>query len=72
MNKAPTAFTRIAPLHPTVAAEFEIRRSALLADANVERPYVWIRGGVVGDGCATVAECEKSALAYLRSLPARP
>jgi hypothetical protein len=69
MNKAPTSYQNIKPIHPTVAAEFDVRRSAIAGD---DQSFVWVRGDVAGAGCATLGECEKAALAYLRSLPVRP
>lgn len=68
MCVVPTVFTRITPLHPTVAAEFEIRRSIV---ADEPSPFVWVRGAAAG-AAATLPECEKAALTHLRSLPARP
>jgi hypothetical protein len=68
MCTVPTAYVRITPLHPTVAAEFEIRRSVLADEPN---PFVWVRGAAAGQA-DTLPECEKAALAYLRSLPATP
>ncbi len=67
MCHVPAVYTRITPLHPTVAAEFEIRRSIVAGEPN---PFVWVRGGAAGQA-DTLPECEKAALAHLRSLPAR-
>jgi hypothetical protein len=67
MCHVPAVYTRITPLHPTVAAEFEIRRSIVVGEPN---PFVWMRGGAAGEA-DTLPACEKAALAHLRSLPAR-
>lgn len=67
MCHVPAVYTRITPLHPTVAAEFEIRRSIVAGEPN---PFVWVRGGAAGEA-DTLPACEKAALAYLRSLPVR-
>jgi hypothetical protein len=67
MCNVPTVFTRIAPLHPTVAAEFEIRRSIAAGEPN---PFVRVRGSAAGQA-ETLPQCEKAALAHLRSLPVR-
>jgi hypothetical protein len=67
MCHVPEVYTRITPLHPTVAAEFEIRRSIVAGERN---PFVWVRGGAAGEA-DSLPECEKAALVHLRSLPAR-
>jgi len=67
MCHVPAIYTRITPLHPTVAAEFEIRRSIVAGEPN---PFVWVRGAAAGQA-DTLRECEKAALMHLRSLPAR-
>lgn len=67
MCHVPAVYSRIAPLHPTVAAEFEIRRSIATGEQN---PFVWVRGGAAGQA-HTLPDCEKAALMYLRALPAR-
>lgn len=67
MCHVPAVYTRITPLHPTVAAEFEIRRSIVAGEPN---PFVWMRGGVAGQA-DTLPACEKVAHEHLRSLPAR-
>jgi hypothetical protein len=69
MRKTFKPYSIARPVHPTVAAEFVVRRSAVAGDPL---PFAWVRGGVVGAGWASLGECEKSALAYLRSLPVRP
>lgn len=64
--RIPSIYIRITPVHPTVAAEFEIRRSVVADEPN---PFVWVRGNAAGKA-DTLPACEKAALAYLRSLPA--
>lgn len=64
----PLIYVQITPLHPTVAAEFEIRRSVVADEPN---PFVWVRGNAAGQA-DTLPACEKAALAYLRSQPATP
>ena len=64
----PKAYVLITPLHPTVAAEFQIRRSIVADEPN---PFVWVCGAAAGQA-DTLPECEKAALAHLRSLPATP
>lgn len=68
MCVVPIIFVRITPIHPTVAAEFEIRRSVV---ADAPNPFVWVRGDAAGQA-DTLPECERAALAHLRSLPATP
>lgn len=59
----------VTPVHPTVAAEFQIRAARALG-GDGERFY-WLRGDCAGDDVQSLAECEKAALAHLRALPAR-
>lgn len=69
MRQAPKSYQKMKPIHPTVAAEFEVRNAGIPGDPL---PFVWVRGAAVGAGSATLAECEKDALRHLRSLPVRP
>lgn len=62
---------RAKPLHPTVAAEFDvfvIRRAA----GSTPEDFWWRRGEHTGDVKPSLVECEKDALRHLRALPARP
>lgn len=58
-------YTNITPLHPTVGALFDVTRYYGV--------YVWEhrKSGQIGGGYADQLGCEKSALEFLRSLPAR-
>jgi hypothetical protein len=55
-------------VHPTVAAEFKLWKSGP-SDPGTRR-YWWERNGMTGMTCDDQPAAEKSALAYLRSLPA--
>lgn len=59
----------VKPLHPTVAAEFEMFSAPALNGGKTL--YFWLRGDAASEDCTSQAECEKSALAHLRSLPVR-